>query len=274
MASQEKPRLSRNFSVRAITGIVLLPLILYVLFAGGVVFAVFIAVMIAVGTLEYTMMVTGNRLRVDALACISMAIVMTVALPSGQSAVAILAAISGLLVALVYALALSKTLKNAAIMWILSLFMGLVGATSIILRWQDTGIVWWVLITASTWSMDTLSYAGGRTYGKRPLFKRISPKKTLEGAITGYVGSFLISLVILYRLQIVIPVMVLLVLGAPLVALIGDMLESVVKRYFHVKDSHVPWFNLIPGHGGLLDRIDALMTVTLYFFVFLAVLSL
>ena len=111
---------------------------------------------------------------------------------------------------------------------------------------------------AAVWAADTLAYFTGRAIGKRPLFPRISPKKTWAGSVGGVVGALvlvaamktaLLPLVLTWADVAVIG----LICGA--VGQLGDLAESMLKRSVGVKDSG----NYLPGHGGMLDRIDAML---------------
>jgi phosphatidate cytidylyltransferase len=104
---------------------------------------------------------------------------------------------------------------------------------------------------------DTGQYYTGRAFGKRLLAPAISPKKTIEGAAGGFVfGTAVMAIAGAWWLPSMPPAMRM-VLGATIVALgiAGDLFESMLKRSASVKDSS----GLIPGHGGVLDRIDALL---------------
>ena len=112
---------------------------------------------------------------------------------------------------------------------------------------------------------DTAQYYTGRLTGRRPLASTISPKKTIEGAIGGVVfGTALFAVVGRWWLPIV-PLMLRVALGSGivLVGIAGDLFESMLKRSAGVKDSS----SMIPGHGGVLDRIDALLFAAPFFYV-------
>ena len=118
----------------------------------------------------------------------------------------------------------------------------------------------------ATWGNDTCAYFGGRLFGKRPLFKVVSAKKTWEGFVFGSIGSlaliFLIDqLCAMFGLNIFgnLDTTDILWIGIPalLLAPLGDLIESRFKRIYQAKDSS----NILPGHGGLLDRIDGLILV-------------
>lgn len=106
------------------------------------------------------------------------------------------------------------------------------------------------------WTNDTFAYLSGRAFGKHKLFERISPKKTWEGTIGGILATIIAGLIIM-RITLAYTWLEW-VIGAILVAIaaiIGDLFESLIKRSLGVKDSG----NIIPGHGGVLDRFDASM---------------
>jgi len=114
---------------------------------------------------------------------------------------------------------------------------------------------------------DTAQYYSGRMFGKRPLAPAISPKKTIEGAVGGFVFGILLMTVAGHWWLPSVPTAIRAALGAVVVALgiAGDLFESMLKRSAGVKDSS----SLIPGHGGVLDRIDALLFAAPIYYVVL-----
>ena len=114
---------------------------------------------------------------------------------------------------------------------------------------------------------DSTQYYGGRTLGRQPLAPRISPKKTLEGAICGVVGAAAVTPWLGHLAAPRADAVLLAVLGAlvGVIGIVGDLFESLLKRASGIKDSS----NLIPGHGGILDRIDALLFVFPTYYLFL-----
>jgi phosphatidate cytidylyltransferase len=146
------------------------------------------------------------------------------------------------------------------------IYLGLpLGALVAVHRYGGRGAV--LLLVATVVVSDTAQYYAGRTFGRRPLAPQLSPKKTIEGAVGGFVaapmflffaGSFLVPgarsiLEIVVGIAIVIA------------GIAGDLFESMLKRAAGVKDSSA----LIPGHGGVLDRIDALLFATPVFYLYL-----
>lgn len=114
---------------------------------------------------------------------------------------------------------------------------------------------------------DSAQYYGGRTMGRRPLAPAISPKKTVEGAITGIVAAAIATPLLGAWAFPGKPVVPLVVLGVILAAIgiCGDLFESLLKRSAGVKDAS----GLIPGHGGMLDRIDSLLFAGPVYYLFL-----
>ena len=127
------------------------------------------------------------------------------------------------------------------------------------------GAVFLVMLTIMI--SDTAQYYTGRAFGRRPLAPAISPKKTIEGAIGGFVFGTIALVVIGAFWAPQLGIGARLVLGVAIVALgiAGDLFESFLKRRAGVKDSSA----LIPGHGGVLDRIDALLFAAPVYYIVL-----
>jgi phosphatidate cytidylyltransferase len=106
-----------------------------------------------------------------------------------------------------------------------------------------------------TWSADTTAYFVGRAIGKHPLAPHISPKKTWEGSIGSMLGSLLVAYAVSFWIRIPLPHLLIMAAIGNIAGQMGDLLESAYKRSAGVKDSG----GLLPGHGGILDRIDALI---------------
>lgn len=137
------------------------------------------------------------------------------------------------------------------------LYLGVLGAHWLLLRNEDDGQRWVVVALAATFATDTGAYAVGRLIGRHLFWPAVSPKKTWEGAAGAVVFGGLAAAGLPYALGIEpeLPWVLTIALLLPLAAIAGDLLESALKRRLDVKDmSH-----LLPGHGGLLDRLDSLL---------------
>lgn len=121
----------------------------------------------------------------------------------------------------------------------------------------DIGLGLALMALFCTWASDTGAYAAGRAFGRRKLYPRISPGKTLEGAAGGLACGMLMAFALRQALNLPLAVPQALTLGlvAATLGALGDLCESLLKRQAHVKDSS----SLIPGHGGLLDRFDGVL---------------
>jgi phosphatidate cytidylyltransferase len=121
---------------------------------------------------------------------------------------------------------------------------------------------------AITWAADTAAYFVGRAIGKHPLAPHISPKKTWEGSIASMFGSLVVAYAFSFWIRIPLPHLLIMAAIGNIAGQMGDLLESAYKRSAGVKDSG----GLLPGHGGILDRIDALILCIPVIWYYLAVL--
>ncbi len=119
------------------------------------------------------------------------------------------------------------------------------------------GLEWTLTLLLVIWTGDTAAYLGGRTFGRTPFAAQLSPKKTNEGALSGLVAGVVLALLLRNFFFADLPmkhvVVTSLLVGA--FGQLGDLAESMLKRAAQVKESS----NLIPGHGGVLDRVDSLL---------------
>jgi phosphatidate cytidylyltransferase len=124
------------------------------------------------------------------------------------------------------------------------------------------------------WAIDTGAYFAGRRFGRRKLAVHVSPGKTWEGVYGGALLAFVIAVIGLNWLQPVLQLsygsVALIFSGLALFSIFGDLFESLLKRQADLKDSS----QLLPGHGGLLDRVDSLLVaVPMFFFVWQWILA-
>jgi phosphatidate cytidylyltransferase len=147
------------------------------------------------------------------------------------------------------------------------LYCGLLAFLPLLKREQGArGWAWIILLLTVTWLGDTGAYAAGRIAGRHKLYPRVSPGKTWEGAIGGLLTSFGAAALahVWYMRELSWGQAAALALPAGALGQIGDLCESMLKRAYGVKDSGA----LLPGHGGMLDRIDALLFTAPYFYFY------
>lgn len=127
-----------------------------------------------------------------------------------------------------------------------------------------------ISILVSIWLCDTAAFFGGTTFGKHKLFPRVSPNKSWEGAIFGFIfavgGMILAKYTVLNFLSYTDVIIIGIIVGT--IGQLGDLVESLLKRDAGVKDSS----NIIPGHGGILDRFDSLLFVAPAVYVYLSII--
>lgn len=127
----------------------------------------------------------------------------------------------------------------------------------------------WVMFLG-TWSSDTFAYFAGSFFGKHKMCPAVSPKKTVEGFLGGLVGTTAVVTALGCALDFSVPLMALLGVLLAITATVGDLAESIIKRYTGVKDSG----RLIPGHGGVLDRFDSVMFTAPFVYYYIQVFGL
>lgn len=129
------------------------------------------------------------------------------------------------------------------------------------------GLGWLLYVLSVTWATDVSAYLGGRRWGSTKLIPHVSPGKTREGAVAGLIGGTVAGALASYFFGLPVPLalMALISFAVAIATTIGDLLESLIKREIGIKDMGT----FIPGHGGILDRVDSLL-VTVPFTYYIA----
>jgi phosphatidate cytidylyltransferase len=245
-----------NLVLRIISAAVLGPIAIVAAYLGGWPFAVFWGAAAIAVLWEWTTLVAGPTHRLMLSSCASAIAVSAMVAWRGRPIAAILLVGMGALAALIFA-------PHGRRLWITG-GIGYAGAlllAPMLLRADGSrGFLAMVLLFAIVWTTDILGFFAGRAFGGPKLMPAISPKKTWSGAIAGTLGAMVVAVPIaglfgsFNRVAIAIVALLLSV-----VAQFGDLFESWVKRQFGAKDAS----RLIPGHGGVMDRLDGFWAAAL-----------
>lgn len=161
----------------------------------------------------------------------------------------------------------------ASFAWTLAgiLYIGWLLGFLVALRNFDNGRGWVFLVILCTFASDIFAYLFGKMFGKHKMAPYISPNKTWEGAVAGVIGSIILSAAVTYLFNLPMNYGLAVILGV-LVSVfgqMGDFVKSLFKRNMAVKDSG----NILPGHGGFLDRMDSILFagVLVYYFVIVTI---
>ncbi len=131
------------------------------------------------------------------------------------------------------------------------------------IRDAPSGLMLIILIFVIVWATDIGAYIAGRTFGGPKLMPSVSPKKTWSGFFGGFIAAIAGTLVFLhFGSEITISMPIMLAGALSILSQLGDLFESWIKRLFNVKDSG----RLIPGHGGIMDRVDGLVVAAVAFY--------
>ncbi len=269
-----------NLRARLITASVVTPITVLASLAGGWWFVLAVLPIMCIGVLEFFVMEKDTPMQGSSLTGIPTAIALVLGLTLGldwlwQAAIALGIVLT---LALEYArhpkqiaLALAQVGTTACGV----AYLALPAAFLISLRKApENGLTWLFIVFAITWGTDTFGYVFGRAFGKTKLAPLISPNKTVEGALGGMLGAWIPAGLILAFSGAFQPILVPMIALGPLLAVVGDLFESAMKRFFRVKDSFVAGLNVFPGHGGVLDRVDALVWVASWVFLYLTFVGL
>jgi phosphatidate cytidylyltransferase len=253
--TERRAGLSANLRSRILWGGALAAIALALAYAGPIPFAGLVLVVALFVSWEWGRMVRGVSADVaffvQAIAVTAAVVLTTAGYAALAAAVIVTAAI--ILVPLVFG-------RGARLSALGAFYVGLPSISLIWLR-QDGpyGFLALLLIFAVVWSSDIAAYAAGRTFGGPKLWPAISPNKTWAGLIGGATACVIVGAIFAQVLDTSPLRLMLLALGLGLVAQAGDLGESALKRLFGFKDAS----DLIPGHGGFMDRMDSIVAVAI-----------
>lgn len=242
---------------RVLTALVGIPLLLFLIHWGGLTFSLFVVAVVVLALYEYGVILSLGRRPTQP--------VVTVLTGSGLAACLALGGPAGPAVSATVALVIlremfsrERSLDRIALTLLGALLLGWMPAHLALIRdLRPYGERLTFMLFLTVWAMDSAAYAAGTTFGRSPLAPELSPRKTWEGAAAGFLAAA--GVVLAFRAAS--PDMLSLPRALALGALIGvsgqlsDLAESMIKRAVGVKDSG----NLLPGHGGVMDRFDSFL---------------
>ena len=255
--------------LRIITGIVGIAFMAFVINAGGAVFSAFVAVVSLVGWYEYTSAISAKGYNATHFSGAALIVFFLFCAHGGG-----VAALLGCVVAALFLPLLATVLLRSRIAFDEAcfsvtgvLYLALPLSHLIMLRNYGgevstelpiepslgCALVWLMFI--GTWASDTFAYFVGSAIGRHKLCPSISPNKTIEGFVGSLAGTTATIVAVGSFISVPTETAAILGLGIAVFATLGDLVESVFKRYVGIKDSG----NIIPGHGGVLDRFDSVL---------------
>jgi phosphatidate cytidylyltransferase len=257
---------------RVVSSIVAIPMLLFFVITGGVIFKLGVIVVTAIALYEYISVYKHNRDKVISWVLILGFILYYSTIFLGNNNVVLpviyLIVILSMSVPIFnrYYSVISSALTIIGFIYIVNFFSLL-----ILIRNNPNGnsLIWLVFIIAFV--SDTFAYYSGRFFGKNKLCPEVSPKKTVEGSIGGILGSVIgVTIWWLFAKDVGFSWYHLFFLGiiGGVLSQIGDLSASLIKRYIGVKD----YGNIMPGHGGVLDRFDSILftaPIVYYYIIFL-----
>jgi phosphatidate cytidylyltransferase len=258
---------------RIVTGLIAGAVFIGLLLAGGAWYSAFIFVMAAVGYNEYIRMNQFQKNTVtSAIGLIGM-LLLTVPWESGrfvwhfETEQVLWIPVFALLSVTVFTKNRIK-IDQVSLIALGIVYMGFGFHYMLVTRLLEHGLFWSFLIFVCIWVTDSGAYFVGSKLGKHPLWPAISPKKSVEGAIGGIVASVVAAAVFSLASPGLLPIGQALLLGIVIavVGQLGDLIQSAYKRVKGIKDTGA----ILPGHGGILDRVDSWLIV----FPFLHLLSI
>lgn len=257
---------------RVLSSILLIPLALVALYLGGLPLAVALSVIATWGTYEYIVMMRKADINISKYwILISLAMYVGMTFSTGLDMVFIWLCLLGIFVEGLLFWDERKSIPRglATLFGIVytSIFPALIARVGMQYKMKKILLALILMI----WIVDSVAYFVGMKFGKKRNITAISPKKSMEGFLAGAVAPWLIVLILYVSKLNILPfsLMALIAVAAGVFGQLGDLAESMLKRYCETKDSS----NLIPGHGGILDRSDSILLAGSFLYCALVILE-
>ncbi|GIW15314.1 MAG: phosphatidate cytidylyltransferase [Tepidiforma sp.] len=253
-----------NLQQRVLTAAVGLPIVLGLAWVGGWPFALAVALVSLLASLEFVhgWLIPSRPIREAVVHIPTIAIAPVTAAAAHLDARFVLmgAAFAAVFAALGYAPTQAFGPRKPFRVYAgCTLYLGVLASMLVLVRDAPNGREWFFIGLVSTFAVDTGAYAVGRAIGRHRMAPRISPKKTWEGAAGGYAtgAAAVLGLNALFETGVGASTALHLAVALPIAAMAGDLFESWMKRRMGVKDAS----GLLPGHGGFMDRLDSVLFV-------------
>lgn len=249
-----------NFIVRTITGIIILACTIFLIYTGGysLLFTIMALSLIGIYELKNTLKSKDYNMNLPLAYIFSAILIYFSWIDYPNIELYILS--TYMMIILILTIFDIFDFKSALLQIFSILYIPL--SFSAFFKLEGTFYIWLIFICA--WGTDTFAYLVGSLIGKHKLIEKVSPKKSVEGAIGGIVGAAFLTFVVatIFNISNIVPLIIITIFGS-LIAQLGDLTASKIKRYSNTKD-----FGFIfIGHGGVLDRFDSVLFVAPFIFV-------
>lgn len=244
---------------RAITGLIGAPIVILMIFVGQSAFGLLVVLTCSVCVSELHRMISPeSRLGLIMIGTVTAGCLISLWLDNYFIVAIIL--LLFLVVRLIQTVTIHESrwkffLRNYIYLALGGLYVGLPLSILLLIRSAENGFLWTGMLVVNNWATDSFALLGGRAFGKRKLAPRISPGKTVEGSLIGIFCGFTIGVGVALLVNLPLNVILVANLLISILTVLGDLLESWVKRTFHIKDAG----SILPGHGGFMDRVDGLL---------------
>ncbi|MFQ5594652.1 MAG: phosphatidate cytidylyltransferase [Anaerolineae bacterium] len=258
---------------RVSSAIVLIPVVLGLTYLGGWPFFTLILVATLLAGYEFYVLLANHGYHPASVLGLALMAGLAVAAAQPNVHLGRLVLAAGVIVSLLWQIARSparRSLSDWAVTVAGAVYIAGLAGFMISVRDLPNGFGWMMVIFLGTWASDSAAYVtgvylAGRYLGRHAFAPTVSPNKTWEGSVAGWLAFTIVTTVLATYLGAPLLPSIALGIAAGILGTMGDLAVSVIKRQVGAKDSG----NLIPGHGGMLDRIDSLLfvSVVVYYFV-------
>ncbi len=260
-----------NINSRYIGAVILAPLLIFI-YLGGLPLKIFTVVLSLIGLYEFYNAVKAKEMK--PLSIIGYALlIIYYAINNNMENMMYILVLTTVIAMIVPVIDLKYSFIDIAVSILGFIYIVILFSFLPLINEKEGGkyLIWLVFI--GSWVSDTLAYYFGRAFGKRKLCPEVSPKKTIEGSIGGFLGGALGCGIFGIVVNAYVPGIAIIhyfLIGAlcGVMGQFGDLVASIIKRYVGIKD----YGNLIPGHGGVLDRFDSILfngVVVFYYLTFI-----